>query len=64
MSESQPLPDEALRDRGAVVMAHISSLGHAVRAYRYNEDTGREQVELADGWHNVGDLLANASGKP
>ena len=64
MSENLPLPDQAFRDRKQLVCAQVSRLGHAVKGYRVDEDTGREQVELADGWHCVGELLNNAGKKP
>lgn len=58
------LPDERYRDRKQLVCGQVSRLGYTVKGYRVCEDTGREQVELADGWHFVGDLLAVAGGKP
>jgi hypothetical protein len=63
---NEPLPDQALRDRGALVCSHLSRLGHGVAGYRVSDDPPyHEEVLLADGeWHRVAELLNNAGRKP
>ena len=64
MTESIPLPDQIYRDRKQLVCGQVARLGFAVKGYRIDEDTGREQVELTDGWHFLAEILANVGGKP
>lgn len=63
---NQPLPDEAQRDRGALVSAHIARLGYGVQGYRVSDEPPYcEEVMLQDGlWHRVSELLKNVGGKP
>jgi hypothetical protein len=63
---NEPLPDQALRDRGALVSAHMARLGYGVQDYRTSDEPPyHEEVLLADGqWHRVSELLNNAGKKP